>query len=242
MASEGLCLGTKALERTFALSLRHIFTAFWGLGTISDTNPLLFDDSWFGEGRWLVGNGRQPQMYFRLLSPEGLCWPLVPTNSLRSQACVKIMSVHLNTVTEWPHRLQLCPAMICKRSAICFYALKGAYKSKTQSSTYNLFYSTAFLRAGPFLWKWLFSKEFSNLQAYAVYCGQLTAQPSLGSASQPHSCSFRHHLFNTKSSVSRSIQRIHIPYSKMNATLQNMLEITKAEIIDVGAFFSLLPL
>lgn len=27
-------------------------------------------------------------------------WPLVPTNSLQSQTCVKVMSVHLNTTTE----------------------------------------------------------------------------------------------------------------------------------------------
>lgn len=83
----------------------------------SDTNPLLFKESWFEEGRWVLGNswnnfscGRQPQMYFTLLSPEGLFWPLVPANSLQSQACVKMMSVHLNTATEWPHLLQMLPS------------------------------------------------------------------------------------------------------------------------------------
>lgn len=82
-----------------------------------------------------------------------------------------------------------------------------------------------------------FAQEFSNLHACTVYSGQLNEQPSLGNTLQSHSYSFRHHPFNTKSLLSRSIQRLNSPYSKIDVTLLNMVETAKAETMDAGAFF-----
>lgn len=125
----------------------------------SDTNSFFFKDSWFGGGRWLLGSGwnnfscgRQPQMYFRLRSPEG---PLFQLTACSLRLVLKCLYILIQLLSDHIY-CKCCPAIICKRSIIYFYAPNRKYKSKVQSSTNNLFYRTAFLRAGPLLCKWLF--------------------------------------------------------------------------------------
>lgn len=161
MVSEGLCMGTKASERTFAMSLRHTLSAFWGLDTyLRYKLPFLRRLLGWGGGRWLLGSGwnnfscgRQLQMYFRLRSPEG---PLFQLTACSLRLVLKWCLYILIQLLSDHIYCKCCPAIICKRSIIYFYAPNRKYKSKVQSSTNNLFYRTAFLRAGPLLHKCLF--------------------------------------------------------------------------------------
>lgn len=78
-----------------------------------------------------------------------------------------------------------------------------------------------------------------HLHAYSVYSGQHTEQPSPSNTLQLLSFSFRHHPFSSKSSLNRTIQRLHIPYSKMNVALLNMLQRLKQCMPDLYFLSSL---
>lgn len=168
VASEGLCMGTKASERTFALSLRHIFTAFWGLDTyLRYRSPSLWRVLVWGGKKvireWLkqflmcktASNVFQITFSRRLVLAPCSSW--TPACSLRPvlkwclYILIQLLSDHISC--------RCCSAMICKRSIIYFYVLNRKYKNKVQSSANNVFYRTAFLRAGPLLYKWLFSQR-----------------------------------------------------------------------------------
>lgn len=162
--------------------------------------------------------------------------PPVPANSLQSQPvlewCPYIWIQLMNDRIYCKH----CPALIYKWPIIHFCVLKRKCKSKVQSSTNNLFYRAASLRAGPLLCKWWDFKSFFICMHTVLILGCI-----LSSHPEQHTTTtllfFQHHPFSTKSSLIRSIQRLHIPYSKMNGTLLNMVETAKAETVNARVLF-----